>query len=184
VKVAYESLNFLRGWRIAGLILALASMGASGGQFQTTVEMRDKGASTYYVDGYVKGLGDVELMVDTGSSYLTINEEALTELTRQQEVRFIRELRGVLANGTELLVPVYMLDAINIGGECWLHNVEAAVFPGRTRYILGLSALSRAAPFIFSLDPPTLVLSNCAKQPSSLAATPQPVREQLAATSP
>jgi hypothetical protein len=39
--------------------------------------------------------------------------------------------------------------------------VEAAVFPGKTRQILGLSALKKAAPFIFSMDPPNLVLSNC-----------------------
>jgi len=39
--------------------------------------------------------------------------------------------------------------------------VEAVVFPGKTRQILGLSALRQAAPLIFSLNPPKLVLSNC-----------------------
>ena len=36
------------------------------------------------------------------------------------------------------------------------------MFPGKTRQILGLSALRQAAPFIFSLNPPELVLSKIA----------------------
>ena len=35
------------------------------------------------------------------------------------------------------------------------------MFPGKTRQILGLSALRQAAPFIFSMNPPKLVLCNC-----------------------
>jgi hypothetical protein len=58
-------------------------------------------------------------------------------------------------------VPVYAIEALSIGNGCWLNNVEAAVFPGKTRAILGLNALQRAAPFIFSFEPPRLVLSNC-----------------------
>jgi hypothetical protein len=41
-----------------------------------------------------------------------------------------------------------------------LRDVETAVFDTK-RQILGLSVLNRAAPFIFSVDPPELVLSNC-----------------------
>ncbi|MCU7844104.1 MAG: retroviral-like aspartic protease family protein [Candidatus Thiodiazotropha sp. (ex Monitilora ramsayi)] len=123
--------------------------------------MRDKGAVTYYVPGYLGGIGAVELMVDTGSGYLTINEEALTILKQKNQARYVKDLKGILANGSKLRVPVYSLSAVNIGGDCLLHDVEAAVFPGNTRYILGLSALQKAAPFIFSLDPPRLVLSNC-----------------------
>jgi hypothetical protein len=71
----------------------------------------------------------------------------------------------VLANGSEMTVPVYAVDAIAIGGNCWLHDVEAAVFPGNSRQILGLSALRRTAPFVFSVEPPELLLSRCAPPP-------------------
>ena len=50
---------------------------------------------------------------------------------------------------------------MNIGGQCPLEDIEVAVFPGNTRQILGLSTLRQASPFIFSMDPPQLVLSNC-----------------------
>jgi hypothetical protein len=58
-------------------------------------------------------------------------------------------------------VQVYRLSAINIGGQCWLRDVDAAVFPGKTRQILGLSALRKTSPFMFSMEPPELSLSNC-----------------------
>ncbi len=77
------------------------------------------------------------------------------------EPRYLRDLIGVLANGDEIRVPVYALAFVRIGGICVLENVEAAVFPGSTRQILGLSALLKAAPFIFSTDPPKLELSHC-----------------------
>jgi predicted aspartyl protease len=148
------------------MFLAIA-LPAAGGQFDTSVPMRDKGASTYYVNGQLEGVGQVEFMVDTGSGYLTINEETLEVLKRENRARYVKELRGVLANGSKMIVPVYSVSGINIGGGCWLRNVEAAVFPGRTRMILGLSALTKAAPFIFSVNPPQLKLSNCSAMPTT-----------------
>lgn len=134
---------------------------ASAGEFDTTVDMRATSATTFYVEGRIAGLGDVDLMVDTGSGYMTINEDMLAQLAQAGRVRYVKDLRGRLANGNELTVPVYAIEAVSIGGGCWLKDVEAAVFPGATRAILGLNALQRAAPFIFSFEPPRLVLSNC-----------------------
>ncbi len=70
-------------------------------------------------------------------------------------------LACILADGNRLVVSVYAIRELRIGGKCTLHDVEAAVFPGRIRQILGLSALNRAAPFIFPVEPPQLVLSHC-----------------------
>ncbi len=137
---------------------------AQSQDFDTTVAMQDKGASTFYVSGEIDGFGPTDLMVDTGSGYMTINEETLEILLKENRAQYVKELSGTLANGDKLIVPVYLLSGINIGGQCILNNVEAAVFPGKTRSILGLSALSKAAPFIFSMDPPQLVLSNCATE--------------------
>lgn len=150
----------------ARLILAALAAGfwgqaATADDFGTIVPMVDKGASTYYIPAEIDGLGKIELMVDTGSGYLTINEQALKTLEPTGQVRYLRKLRGVLANGSEIIVPVYSLNGINLGGGCRLQNVEAAVFPGNTRFILGLSVLTKASPFIFSVAPPQLTLSNC-----------------------
>ncbi|THF66963.1 hypothetical protein E6C76_00785 [Pseudothauera nasutitermitis] len=147
--------------RLLAPLLAGLCTAASAGDFNTPIDMHAKGGTTYYVPGQIAGAGTVELMVDTGSGYMTINEEILAALQVGGQVRFLRTLRGRLANGSELEVPVYLLESVSIGDACWLHDVEAAVFPGNTRPILGLNVLQRAAPFIFSFEPPRLVLSNC-----------------------
>ena len=146
---------------LLAVLLAGATRLAVAGEFDTEVDMRANSATTFYVQGQIAGLGEVELMVDTGSGYMTINEEMLVELQNAGRARYVKQLRGRLANGNEMNVPVYAIEALSIGNGCWLNNVEAAVFPGKTRAILGLNALQRAAPFIFSFEPPRLVLSNC-----------------------
>jgi clan AA aspartic protease (TIGR02281 family) len=140
--------------------LTLVSTSALGDDSNVTVPMYDKGRATYYVNAQIADLGPSEFMVDTGSGYMTINEQTLNALQKHKQVQYVKELRAILANGTELVIPVYTIDELRIG-TCTLRNVEAAVFPARTRQILGLSALNKAAPFTFSVDPPELVLSNC-----------------------
>lgn len=130
-------------------------------EFIFDVPMYSKGASTYYISGKIGDMPATEFMVDTGSSYMTINEVTLAELQASGNPRYLRDLKGVLANGDELSVPVYTVANVRIGDECLLKEVDVAVFPGRTRQILGLSALSKTAPFIFSTQPPQLQLSNC-----------------------
>ncbi len=133
----------------------------SAGEFDSDIPMRDKGAATYYVDGDIHGVGPVDLMVDTGSGYMTINEETLGVLKSSGDATYVKDLAGVLADGSTMTVPVYRITQLRIGSSCVLKGVEAAVFPGKTRQILGMSALRQNAPFIFSMNPPKLVLSNC-----------------------
>lgn len=136
-------------------------------QFSTRVTMIEKAAATFYVPTRIAGFGDAELMVDTGSGYVTINEHTLAQVSRTGKARYLRQLRGILADGSELVVPVYALSGMSIGDDCWLHELEVAVFPGNARQILGLSALRKAAPFVFSVDPPELQLSQCASGPDT-----------------
>lgn len=156
---------------VAGVaLLAAGAVGtAVAAEFDSHVPMRDKGAATYYVDGEIHGFGPVDFMVDTGSGYMTINEETLAVLRQSGGATYLRELSGMLADGTTKRVSVYRIAEVRIGASCTLRNVEAAVFPGKTRQILGLSALRQAAPFIFSTDPPQLVLSHCTAAPLAQA---------------
>lgn len=145
--------------------VALLSSGClTAGDFDSDIPMRDKGAATYYVDGDIHGVGPVDLMVDTGSGYMTINEETLGMLQTSGDATYVKDLSGVLADGSTMTVPVYRITQLRIGTSCTLRDVEAAVFPGKTRQILGMSALRHAAPFIFSMNPPKLVLSNCTER--------------------
>lgn len=151
--------------------LLVVATPASGDKFDVTVPMHDKGLATYYVNAEIADLGISEFMVDTGSGYLTINEQTLNALQEREQVQYVKELRAILANGSELIVPVYAIKQLRIGA-CTLRDIEAAVFPARTRQILGLSALNKAAPFTFSVDPPELVLSNCVQSADVSLAQP------------
>lgn len=126
------------------------------------IPMYEKGADTFYIKGEIRGLGTTEFMVDTGSGYMTINEETLEVLKSKGEATYVKELLCILANGKEEIYPVYRIASIQLGKDCVLTNVEAAVFPGKTRHILGLSGLKRAGSFSFSFDPPQLSLASCA----------------------
>lgn len=138
--------------------------------------MSEKSAATFYVPGEIAGIGPIEFLVDTGSGYMMINQRTLDALVSAGEARYVKQLQGILADGSMREVPVYALARMRIG-DCWLSNVEAAVFPGESRQILGLSALRKAAPFIFSIDPPALSLSGCetAQLSPALAASPAAV---------
>jgi predicted aspartyl protease len=127
--------------------------------FDVRVPMQAKNAATYYVNAEIEGVGNSEFMVDTGSGYMTINEDTLEALVASNQAEYLKDLSGILANGDRMRVPVYLISHMAIGGQCEIKDVEAAVFPGKTRQILGLSALSRTAPFIFSTDPAELVLT-------------------------
>ncbi len=116
---------------------------------------------TFYVSIGVAGDRAEDYLVDTGAGYMTITSQTLERLKAAGDATRVGQLDGRMADGTVLRVPVYRLSEITIGESCRLHNVEAAVLPGASRGLFGLSALRKASPFQFSIDPPSLTLSNC-----------------------
>ncbi len=141
---------------VAFSIPILAAEGTS-----QTVPMQERGASTYYIPGFIDGYGDTEFMVDTGSGYTTINEQTLSVLKTNGKAVYSKQLIGILADGTEKVVSVYRISSLSLGGKCELSNVEAAIFPGKTRQILGLNALRKVGQFTFSFEPPSLSMEHC-----------------------
>lgn len=127
----------------------------------TVVMVEEQATNAYYVDVHFQGMEAMHFLVDTGSSYTVINHDTLAALKENGLARFVKELMGIMADDTRKVVPVYRLARVNIGAKCTLYNVEAAIFPGKVRQILGLSALRKAAPFVFSTSPPSLALNNC-----------------------
>jgi predicted aspartyl protease len=126
-----------------------------------TVTMTKNGAATYYIKGKLGGLDYADFMVDTGSGYLVINQQSLEELQKIGQAHYVKSIRGILATGTNFTVPVWRISSFTIDNQCVLHDVDAAVIPGKTRQILGLTALQKAGPFVFSFDPPQIAFSDC-----------------------
>lgn len=142
-------------------LLCLLLAGVVSADTYKIIPMNQKSLATYYVQASMLGSGDVEFMVDTGAGYTTINEYTLQQLVDAENADFVGELTGVMADGSELRLPLYRIRRLVLGEDCVLHDVDAAVFPEKTRMLLGLSALEKASPFIFSTNPPRLSLSNC-----------------------
>lgn len=144
-------------------LLLLSSSAFALQDDRISIPMQTGGAHTYYINGKISGVVETRFMVDTGSGYTTINEETLGKLQADTQATYVRDLIGILADGSEKRVPIYRISSIKLGNECELQNIEAAVFPGNTRQILGLSTLRRTGSFVFSFEPATLVLSQCGK---------------------
>ncbi|TCK18896.1 gag-polyprotein putative aspartyl protease [Thiogranum longum] len=144
-----------------GALLSLLMAGTVLADSYRIIPMNQKRLATYYVQASMHGSGDVEFMVDTGAGYTTINEYTLALLIEAGNATPVGELTGVLADGSELRLPLYRIKRLVLGEDCVLNDVDAAVFPQETRMLLGLSALEKAAPFVFSTNPPRLSLSNC-----------------------
>lgn len=125
------------------------------------VPLHDNGRSTLYVYGQFGDLDQTEMMVDTGSGYVTINEDTLSKLKMRGQTTYVKKIKGILANGSHYIVPVWSVKSLTINNECVINDVEAAVFPGKTRQILGLTALRKAAPFTISISPSNLTLDGC-----------------------
>lgn len=144
------------------LLIVLASEWAWADLEQQMIPMQTYGSSTYYINSEILGAGQYSMLVDTGSAYSVINEETLASLHSKSQASFVKNLRGKMADGSERVIPLYRITAINLGGNCLIKDILAAILPGKTRQIIGISTLMRAAPFAMSFDPPMLSLNQCA----------------------
>ena len=146
---------------------------ARAADFDAAMPLRDIGTSTYYVEARINDHTVQEFMLDTGSAHVVIDKKTLSLLKEKGDVKYVKDLSGVLADGSSTSVPIYQVAAINLG-HCIIRDVEVAVFPKAGRNILGLSALKKVAPFAISIDPPSLKLSNCQSDQSDLVADASP----------
>ena len=143
------------------IIVAICSIQFTYANNKFAVPMQNIGFGTYYVSVQLADMANSKFMVDTGSGYVAINQASLDALKQNKQAKYLRDIKGVMANGKSYIVPIWQVSSLTLNNECTLKNVEVAVFPGKTRQILGLSALKKAAPLEISFDPPQLVLGSC-----------------------
>lgn len=168
--------------KLSLFLLAIFATITHAADFDAALPMRDAGTSTYYVEAAIGGHLTHEFMVDTGSAHVVINDELLNILKERGDAEYVKDLFGVMADGSSTSVSVYRVEVMSIG-NCQIRDVEVAVFPGANRNILGLSALKKVAPIAISIEPPTLMLSNCQSDASELVAvTPPESRNEVTDT--
>lgn len=141
----------------------------------TAVGIQKRATGTFYVPAAIEGYGPLDLLVDTGSSYLVITETMLAALKLKGGVEFSRDLEGLMADGSKRVIPLYRIAGLRLGDSCWIHDVEAAIFPAGARPILGMNVLARLAPFTFSAEPAQLNLAHCQAPVPVTAPPPTPI---------
>ncbi|MCB1755730.1 MAG: clan AA aspartic protease [Gammaproteobacteria bacterium] len=125
------------------------------------IPMHSHGSHTYYIHSEIPGAGEYSMLVDTGSGYSVINEDTLAKLLEGGQAEYVSKLRGTMADGSQRIIPLYKIASITLGENCVIRDFKAAVLPGNTRQIIGITTLVQAAPFSMSFDPPSLTLSQC-----------------------
>lgn len=143
--------------------LLMLSLANAWGDVPRLVPIYHEGVSSYYVEGDISGYGPTRLLVDTGAGFTAINEATLAVLNEGGHARFVDNVLGVMVDGTQRVMPIYRITGINIGGECWVRDIDAVILPGNTRPILGMNVMIKVSPFTWSVDPPSLLLSNCGR---------------------
>lgn len=152
----------LRSW-IGLLLMLTVGLPAQAADLNAaqTVALERHAAGTFYLNAQIQGAGDMQLLVDTGSSFLVLGEDVLQSLEQQGLARLRHKVRGRMADESVRIVPIYTVSALRLGESCWLHDVQAAAFPAGSRPILGMRALERLAPFTMSMSPASLNLNQC-----------------------
>lgn len=117
-------------------------------------------SGTFYVNASLNAAIETELLLDTGSGYVSLSRRTFERVTAGTRLQPERTITGILADGNAVSVPIYRIAELKLGSDCVLHDVEVAVFRNAARDILGLNALKQMQPFTLQLDPPQLS-ANC-----------------------
>jgi len=125
-----------------------------------TIALVEKGTDVFYLSALVGG-NPTELLFDTGSGYLALNQGLIKSLEDRGMASYQRSVRARLANGSVKDVPIYQVTALDLGNGCIIRNVDAAMLAGDTRNILGMNVLKMVDSFSVSLSSATLTLSGC-----------------------
>jgi len=146
--------------RLFALISFLHASFSLGHQAAHSVQMHERSGGTFYVSARLADELEVQLLMDTGASMLTINRQTFRQLNQKGDLYYVRDMGFKTARGKVVKVKVYQLSSLTLGNSCTIENVEVAVIPSGTN-ILGMNVLSHLAPFGLSVQPAALHLSNC-----------------------
>ncbi len=145
------------------LLLAclLIFMNTSAQATDVNVPIDKSQSGSLYVEAVINSDIRSQFLVDTGAGMITLNRELFEEISKSGKVEKTGEIAARLANGKYETMNLYKIQSFSIGENCNLGEMEVAVMKHSGRNILGLSALSIAAPFAVHIEPLELVLSGC-----------------------
>ena len=149
---------------IGGVFALLSVTGAAADSaladlFERTVPMKPSGSGSFVVTASMAGV-EANFLLDTGASMVTLNREVFEQVKAQGGVLPAGQVAARTASGRLEMLQLYRIEEFSLGG-CELGPLEVAVLKRGGRNLLGMSALTRSAPFAVSTTPPALGLSRC-----------------------
>jgi predicted aspartyl protease len=147
--------------RIIATMLAACYCSATAAFAQgNDIPMQLMASGAFYVNASLDSRVNTEMLLDTGSGYVSLSDETFGKIKNEPGTVFQRFITGVMADGRAARVPVYLISELKLSEQCVLHDVEVAVMRNAKRDILGLSALRQLQPLTLQMDPP-LLTANC-----------------------
>jgi len=84
-------------------------------EFAALISMQKQPAGTFYVSASLDGHnGALPLLVDTGSSFMVLNEVLLKELKAHGTAEYVHDIEGMMADGSHRTIPIYRLTALRM----------------------------------------------------------------------
>lgn len=124
-----------------------ASIPVHAAEFAMHIPMFEKNMATFYTSIHIPGIGDEEVLFDTGSGYTVIRESVLLALERRGKAEYLRNMSGITVNEERVVIPVYRVQELALvgtsGNMCTFNDIEVVAFPGVERSILGLSVIRK-----------------------------------------
>lgn len=157
----FALVGLLAGYSLPSLAQESIADGNASSIFSLSVPLGRTGTGSFTVSVEIGGETG-EFLLDTGASMVTINRELFDSLRASTVTLPAGKVAARLASGELELLETYDIQSFRIGESCELGPLRVAVMPRGGRNLLGMSALSRAAPFTVYTSPPALGLSGCA----------------------
>ena len=139
-----------------------ADESAFAGLFQRTVPLQPSGSGSFTVTATLAGV-EADFLLDTGASMVTLTRDVFEQVRARGGVSEAGQVAARTASGRLETLYTYRVEKFTLG-ECQLGPLEVAVLKRGGRNLLGMSALSRSAPFAVSTTPPALGLSHCGSE--------------------
>lgn len=123
--------------------------------------MKESHSGGLYINANIGTDVETEMLLDTGSSFITLSQFTFEKVNEKTELSFSRNIYGAMADGRVNQVPLYIIDELILAENCILKNVEVAILQNGDVDILGMNALKMLQPFTIQMMPAILNISNC-----------------------
>lgn len=127
------------------------------------IPLTESEGGTFYLNSEIVGVSS-SMLFDTGSKYVVLGKDTFAIVKMTSQVKPLRTIHAIMANGRGAYYPVYQIDKISFSADCEFYNVEVVVMQGSTKDILGLNVIKEMTPLVLYVYPdPFITTQECGR---------------------